>query len=183
MFFVPLLCTRSFVSVQSKPVETIIITHTKKVTLENIDNREPGPQFRLAFKNEDRTNPIPPPPPGFLIHLNLWTFAARREGTSWNDQVWSRCVKRCTKAFSIHTQDSLGCFDICSLKNGIVPDTKVKMSSLAATPVIAVPLRLQQTTADIHTWPDMEKPDGEEIWVIILLFHIRYIYWLMSPLE
>lgn len=62
MFFVPLLCTRSFVSVQSKPVETIIITHTKKVTLENIDNREPGPQFRLAFKNEDRTNPTTPPP-------------------------------------------------------------------------------------------------------------------------
>lgn len=41
----------------------------------------------------------------------------------------------------------LGCFSICSFQNGIVPDAKVKMSSLAATPVITVPLRRQETTA------------------------------------
>lgn len=42
----------------------------------------------------------------------------------------------------------MGCVGICSFKNGIVPDTRAKMSSLVATPVITVPLHRPQTTAD-----------------------------------
>ena len=72
----------------------------------------------------------------------------------------------------------MGCFgkDVCSLEHGCAPEAEAKTSSAAATPVIAVPLRRQQTAADYMIGLAWKNLGSGGVSVIILLFTLDILY-------
>lgn len=165
-------CTLSPICLYTIKVCWIIINHTQLQGRLRIYFGEPGPVFRPAL----------PLPSRLLIHLNLWYFTAlsavRSRKLLWMNRSNPDVLKsRALPTTTLQKAAVNGMFwqyvYALSKKNGFAPEAEAKMSSLAATPVITVPLRRQQTTADYAFGPTWKKLDREGIWVIIWL---RYIY-------